>query len=282
MPKFSAEAMLRAIATHAVTNAFSPPSVAREVYLHPLARQMDLSSFKRWYIGGGILANPDRDAIHELLPGVRIYYQYGLTEAGPIVTILKEEDLECGVGSIGRAFLNFEVKILREDLTDADLGQEGEIAVRGPAVMPGYYNQSGATLAVFHDGWLRTGDGGVMDANGFVYFKDRMKDMVKTGGLNVYSQEVERVLAQHPAVREVAIIGIPSEKWGEEVTAIVVLRPGCSVIDIELIAFGRESLAGYKVPKRVFFIPYEEMPINFSGKLIKRELRARFFPPNQK
>jgi len=173
------------------------------------------------------------------------------------------------------------VKILRDDLTDADLGQEGEIAVRGPAVMPGYYKQPDSTRAVFHDGWLRTGDGGVMDANGFVFFKDRMKDMVKTGGLNVYSQEVERVLAQHPAVREVAIIGVPSDKWGEEVTAIVVLRPGSSVTDIELMAFGRENLAGYKVPKRVFFIPYEEMPINFSGKLIKRELRARFFPPNQ-
>ena len=102
--------------------------------------------------------------------------------------------------------------------------------------------------------------------------------MVKTGGLNVYSQEVERVLAQHPAVREVGIIGMPSEKWGEEVTAIVALRPDRSVDADELIAYGREHLAAYKVPKRVLFIPYEEMPINFSGKVMKRELRARYLP----
>lgn len=281
LSKYSAEAMLRAIAAHRVTNAFSPPSVAREVYLHPLARELDLSSFRRWYIGGGILVDQDRDAIHALIPGLRIYFQYGLTEAGPIVTVLKEEDVERGAGSIGRAFINFEVKILREDSSDAELGEEGEIAVRGPAVMAGYYKRPEATQAVFHDGWLRTGDSGVMDAQGFVHFRDRLKDMVKTGGLNVYSQEVERVLVQHPAVREVGIIGMPSEKWGEEVTAIVALRPGRSVDADELIAYGRESLAAYKLPKRVLFIPYEEMPINFSGKVMKRELRARYLPANR-
>lgn len=142
--------------------------------------------------------------------------------------------------------------------------------------MPGYYKRDEETKAVFHNGWLRTGDTGVMDEGGFVYFGDRLKDMVKTGGLNVYSQEVERALAQHSSVQEVAIIGLPSDKWGEEVTAIVVIRPGCKLDADELIGFGREHLATYKVPKRVVFIPYEEMPINFSGKILKRELRARF------
>lgn len=278
LPKYSAEAMLRAIAAHRVTNAFSPPSVAREIYLHPLARDLDLSSFRRWYVGGGVLADQDRDAIHALIPGVQIYFQYGLTEAGPIVTVLKEEDVDRGAGSIGRAFINFEVTILRDDLSMAELGEEGEIAVRGPAVMSGYYKRPDATQAVIHNGWLRTGDSGVIDADGFVYFRDRLKDMVKTGGLNVYSQEVERILAQHPAVREVGIIGMPSEKWGEEVTAIVALRPGRSVEADELIAYGREHLAAYKVPKRVLFIAYEEMPINFSGKVLKRELRSRYLP----
>jgi fatty-acyl-CoA synthase len=115
-----------------------------------------------------------------------------------------------------------------------------------------------------------------MDENGFVYFGDRLKDMVKTGGLNVYSQEVERVLAHHSSVQEIAIIGLPSDKWGEEVTAIAVSKPGCALSAEELIAFGRQHLAAYKVPKRVIFIPYEEMPINFSGKLLKRQLRERF------
>jgi fatty-acyl-CoA synthase len=278
LPKYSAEAMLKAIAEYRVTNAFSPPSVAREIYLHPLAGKLDLSSFRRWYIGGGILAEQDRRAIHALIPGVRIYFQYGLTEAGPIVTVLKPEDAERGGGSIGRAFINFEVKILRYDLSDAELGEEGEIAVRGPAVMAEYYERPDATRAVFHGDWLRTGDSGVMDANGFVFFRDRLKDMVKTGGLNVYSQEVERVLVQHPAVLEVGIIGLPSERWGEEVTAIVVLRPGRTANAEELIAYGREHLAAYKIPKRVIFIPSAEMPISPTGKVLKRELRARFSP----
>lgn len=278
LAKYSAEAALRAIAAHGVTNAFSPPSVAREIYLHPLAREVDLSSFRRWYIGGGILADQDRAAIHALIPGVRIYFQYGLTEAGPIVTVLKEEDAARASGSIGRAFINFEVKVLRDDLSNAAVGEEGEIAVRGPAVMSAYYKRPDATDAVFHDGWLRTGDSGVVDEGGFVYFRDRLKDMVKTGGLNVYSQEVERVLAQHPCIREVGIIGLPSDKWGEEVTAVVALRPGRALDAGELIAYGREHLAAYKVPKRVIFVPYEDMPINFSGKVLKRELRARYLP----
>ncbi|MGE4340577.1 MAG: class I adenylate-forming enzyme family protein, partial [Pigmentiphaga sp.] len=268
--------MLRAIAAHRVTNAFSPPSMAREVYLHPLAQELDLSSFRRWYIGGGILADQDRNAIHALIPGIQIYFQYGLTEAGPIVTVLKEKDVVSASGSIGRAFINYEVKILRSDLSDASIGEEGEIAVRGPAVMPGYYKQPEATEAVFHDGWLRTGDTGTMDEAGFVYFHDRLKDMVKTGGLNVYSQEVERVLVQHPYVREVAIIGLPSEKWGEEVTAIVSLRPNRTLQAEDLIAYGREHLAAYKVPKRVIFLDYASMPISLSGKLLKRKLRDRF------
>ena len=275
LPKFSPEAMLRAIATHRVTNAFSPPSMARDVYLCPLARELDLTSFQRWHIGGGILAPLDRDAIHELMPQVRIFYQYGLTEAGPIVTVLKEEDYARAPGSIGRAFINFEIKILREDLSDAALLEEGEIAVRGPAVMKEYYKRPDATAEVFHDGWLRTGDTGLLDEGGFVHFRDRLKDMIKTGGLNVYSQEVEHALAKHPAVREVAILGLPSSKWGEEVTAVVVRHDGATLAAEELIAFGKRHLAAYKVPKAVIFIPYPEMPINYSGKILKRELRQR-------
>ena len=130
-----------------------------------------------------------------------------------------------------------------------------------------------ATQAVFHEGWLRTGDMGAMDENGYVYFRDRLKDMVKTGGLNVYSQEVERVLQKHPAVREVAIIGLPSDRWGEEVVAVVVARDGQQIVENELIAFAKQNLASYKAPKRVVVIDYAEMPINYSGKILKRELR---------
>jgi fatty-acyl-CoA synthase len=269
----SADKMLDMIAAHGVTNGFSPPSMAREMCLAAQNRPERLASFRRWYVGGAILSGADRDRMHALVPGVRIFYQYGLTEAGVIVTVLKEEDYDTAPDSIGRPFVNFEVKIAREDLSDASLGEAGEILVRGPSVMEGYFERPDATAAAFHQGWLRTGDMGVMDANGYVFFHDRLKDMVKTGGLNVYSQEVERALQKHPTVREVAVLGMPSDRWGEEVVAVVVARDGHEVIEADLIAFAKETLASYKAPKRVLTIAYEELPINYSGKLIKRDLR---------
>lgn len=272
---FSPEAMLRHIADDRVTNGFTPPSMARDVYLHPLVGKLDVSSFKRWYVGAGALSRQDRDAMHSAFPGVQIYYQYGLSEAGVIVTVLKEKDYEKAPGSIGRAFLNFEVKILRLDLTEAAIGEVGEIAVRGPSVMKGYYKRPEETAAVFHNGWLRTGDMGSKDENGFIHFHDRLKDMVKTGGINVYCHEVEQALLKHSAIREVAVIGLPSAKWGEEVTAVVVLRDGATATEDELVAFGRGELAGFKAPKRAIILAYEELPISQSGKVLKRDLRAR-------
>ena len=276
LPKYTPEGMIRTIEEYRCTNAFMPPSMARDIFSNPLARTADLSSFERWYVGGANLSRKDREAMHALIPGVQIYYQYGLTEAGVIVTVLKEKDYEKAPGSIGRAFLNFDVRVLREDLTAAEPGEVGEIAVRGPSVMQGYFNNPEATAAVFHDGWLRTGDMGSMDEQGYVHFHDRLKDMVKTGGLNVYSQEVEQILLRHPAVREAAIIGLPSEAWGEEVTAVVVLHDGSALGAADLIAFAKKELAGYKVPKQIHFVPYDQMPINYSGKIMKRDLRQRF------
>jgi fatty-acyl-CoA synthase len=274
MTEYGAEKMLDMIAEHGVTNGFAPPSVAREMCIAAQRDPQRLRTFRRWYVGGAVLAGPDRDRMHALVPGVKIFYQYGLTEAGVIVTVLKEEDYHLAPDSIGRPFLNFEVKIAREDMSDAAVGESGEILVRGPSVMDGYFERPDATAAAFHDGWLRTGDMGAMDANGYVYFHDRLKDMVKTGGLNVYSQEVERALQKHPAVREVAILGLPSERWGEEVVAVVVPRDGRQVQGDELIAFAKQHLASYKAPKRVLCIEYAELPINYSGKIIKRDLRA--------
>lgn len=274
MTEYNVEKMLDMLAEHQVTNGFAPPSVAREMCIAAQHRPERLASFKRWYVGGAVLAGPDRDRMHALVPGMKIFYQYGLTEAGVIVTVLKEEDYHLAPDSIGRPFVNFEVKIVRDDLSNADFGESGEILVRGPSVMDGYFERPDATAAVFHEGWLRTGDMGAMDANGYVYFHDRLKDMVKTGGLNVYSQEVERALQKHPAVREVAIIGLPSDRWGEEVVAVVVPREGQQVVGDELIAFAKQHLASYKAPKRVLAIEYGELPINYSGKIIKRDLRA--------
>jgi len=275
MTEYSAPKMADMIERHKVTNGFAPPSMARELCQAAEAAPHKLATFRRWYVGGGVLALKDRERIHALVPGSRIFYQYGLTEAGPIVTVLKEEDYGLAPDSIGRPFVNFEVKIATADMADAPCGEPGEILVRGPSVMEGYFKRPDETSAAFHNGWLRTGDTGAMDENGFVYFHDRLKDMVKTGGLNVYSQEVERALQKFPAVQEVAVIGLPSEKWGEEVVAVVVARDGATVVAEELIVFAKAQLASYKAPKRVIVIPYEELPINYSGKIVKRTLRAR-------
>ena len=165
--------------------------------------------------------------------------------------------------------------MLREERTEGPRGTVGEIAVRGPAVMGGYFNRPEETAKVFHDGWLLTGDLGVMDDGGFITFHDRSKDMIKTGGLNVYSQEVEHVLARHPAVREVAVIGTPDAHWGEMVTAVITLHDDRSATADELIAFARQDLGGYQTPKRIVFMSYDELPKNYLGKILKRELRTK-------
>jgi fatty-acyl-CoA synthase len=215
----------------------------------------------------------------DCVPGVEIFYQYGLTEAGPIATVLKDEDYHKAPDSIGKAFINVEVEIHDANGQVAPPGEVGEIVLRGPTVMLGYHNRPDATADVLDaDGWLHTGDLAHMDSNGYVYFYDRLKDMIKTGGLNVYSQEVEAVLSKHPDIREVAVVGLSNERWGEEVTAIIVLKSNCLPDQDSILVHARERLASYQIPKRIEFIAYEEMPFNHNGKILKRELRERFQP----
>lgn len=271
--EFTPEDWIATMAREQVTNAFTPPTMIRQILRHPLARQVDWSSFRRWYSGAGILPDHERAEMTQLIPGLEIYYEYGLTEAGPIVTVLKPQDAGRAPGSIGRAVRNCEIRILREDRSVADPGEVGELVVRGPAVMPGYFNRPEESARVFLDGWLLTGDLASIDGEGFVFFHDRSKDMIKTGGLNVYSQEVEHVIATHPAVREVAVIGLPDDTWGEAVSAVVTLHDEVTLGAADLVAYARERLGGYQTPKRVIFMPYEALPRNYLGKIIKRDLR---------
>lgn len=273
--EFTADAWIDMMQREHVTNGFTPPTMARQVVKHPNVGKADWRRFRRWYSGAGILPRHEREEMESLNPGLCIYYQYGLTEAGPIVTVLQPEDYDLAPGSIGRAVRNCEIRMLREDRTDAPPDTVGEIAVRGPAVMSRYFNRPEETAKVFHDGWLLTGDLGVMDANGFITFHDRSKDMIKTGGLNVYSQEVEHVLAKHPAVREVAVIGTQDDHWGEMVTAVITLHDGMSANENDLISFARRDLGGYQTPKRILFMSYDELPKNYLGKILKRELRTK-------
>jgi fatty-acyl-CoA synthase len=197
------------------------------------------------------------------------------------VTRLRPEDMfDLALdGSIGQEMLLNDVSIRDESGHEVGDGVAGEICVRGPNVMLGYFHRPEATAAVFRDGWLRTGDL-ASKHSGYFMFHDRLKDMIKSGGENVYSAEVEQALYTHPAVAEAAVIGVPSEQWDEEVRAVVALKPGRHAGERELQDHCRLRLAAFKVPKRILFLPLDRIPVNPSGKIMKRELRAQALGPD--
>jgi acyl-CoA synthetase (AMP-forming)/AMP-acid ligase II len=183
--------------------------------------------------------------------------------------------------SCGRACPGIDVRIVDDAGKEVGVGQTGELVARGANVMRGYWNNPKETNLAFRDGMFRTGDIGYQDAEGYFYILDRLKDMIVTGGENVYSGEVEAVIYQHPAVREVAVFGIPDPKWGELVMAFVVLKPDATLTADELISFCRLSLANYKVPRRVEFSE-TDLPKNGSGKILKKNLRERFWTDRER
>lgn len=255
------------------TNSFAPPTMARQIAKYPGADKADWSRFKRFYSGAGILPRHEREELEALCPGLGIYYEYGLTEAGPIVTCLQPEDYERAPESIGRAVRHCEIRILDEERRPAPAGEIGQVAVRGPAVMSQYFGRPVETAAAFHEGWLMTGDLAAADEAGFLSFHDRSKDMIKSGGLNIYSQEVEQVLSHHPSIREVAVVGLSDGHWGEKVVAVITLHDGREESEGDLIAYARKRLAGYQTPKEIMFMSYDAVPKNYLGKILKRELR---------
>lgn len=254
------------------TATFTPPTMIRQI-LDESSGSDDWRSFRKWFSGAGILSEQDRAEMSTRCPQLRVYYEYGLTEAGPIVTCQRPEDYLLNPASIGRAVQHCEVRLITDDGTNAPIGTVGEIVVRGPAVMRGYWQQPQETDRVLKNGWLHTGDLATMDGHGYLVFHDRLKDMIKTGGLNVFSQEVEAVLASHSQIAEAAVLGIPDERWGERVVAVVSLKSGCHASAEEIISFAKTKLASYQVPKDVIFKTVFELPKNYLGKTLKRELR---------
>jgi fatty-acyl-CoA synthase len=274
MRRFDEEQAAQLIEREQVTNGFFIPNMVRRMLISGAWTRHGTDSFRRLYVGGATFRMPDKEAVREALPSVRIYYQYGLTEAGPIVTRLRPEDMfkpELD-GSIGQEMLLNDVSIRDEDGHEVPDGTAGEICVRGPNVMLGYFNRPDATAAAFRDGWLRTGDV-ASRRNGYFMYHDRLKDMIKTGGENVYSAEVEQALYAHPAVAEAAVLGVASKEWDEEVRAVIALKPGAAVTEKQLQDHCRGRLAGFKVPKRIVFVSLDRIPVNPSGKIMKRELR---------
>jgi len=212
----------------------------------------------------------------QVLPNVKLVQVYGLSEAGFLTGLLDHEHTEDKLTSCGRPCLGIDVRVVDQSGREVETGQTGELVVRGGNVMRGYWNNPQETAHAFRNGFFRTGDIGYQDANGYFYILDRLKEMIVTGGEKVYSGEVEAVIYTHPAVREVAVFGIPDPKWGELVMACVVLKPGKTLSADELTAYCRRSLANYKIPRRVEFSD-TELPKSGSGKILKKVLRERFW-----
>lgn len=256
------------------TNTFTPPTMIRQI-LDAGRPGDDWSSFTKWFSGAGLLSAGDRKEMLALREGLEIYYQYGLTEAGPIVTCQSQEEFKLSPASMGRPVRHVRVKVLAEDGSEVPVGGVGELFVQGPNVMPGYLGQPEATALVLKDGWLKTGDLVALDAHGCLTFHDRGKDMIKSGGLNIFSQEIETAIATHPEVSEVSVVGVTDSKWGERVVAVVSLKSNAGASTEAILEHCRGRLASYQVPKEVIFMPVSEVPKNYLGKTLKRELRAK-------
>jgi len=222
----------------------------------------------------------------EVMPHTRFHHAYGQTESAPILTMLDPDrhipDIPAGkFGSCGQALMGVELKIVDEDDYEVPAGTVGELCARGDNVMLGYWRQPEMTRHALRNGWLHTGDGARMDDEGFVYIVDRVKDMIISGGENVYSAEVEDAIYQHGAVAECAVIGIPHEKWGEQVHAIIRLNDGHPADEAAIIEHCHAYIAGFKCPRSVEFRS-EPLPLSGAGKILKTELRKPFWEEQEK
>ena len=263
--------LLQTIETEQITKLFCPPTVWISLLRHPDFEKRDLSSLRKGYYGASAMPVEVLKEISKRLPELRLWNFYGQTEMAPVATILKPHEQLTRLGSAGRAGLNVETIVVDDSDQPVAPGEVGEIVHRSPHAMAGYWQDPERTAQAFKNGWFHSGDLGVIDSDGYLAVVDRKKDMIKTGGENVASREVEEILFAHPAVAEVAVFGISHPYWVEAVTAALVLKPGAGVEAEELIAYARTRLAGYKVPK--YLVVVDSLPKNPSGKILKRELR---------
>jgi acyl-CoA synthetase (AMP-forming)/AMP-acid ligase II len=279
---FDAELVFKTVEEYRVTNMFAAPTMVKLMVDSPAVDRYDHSSLRAVNYGGGPMLVEDlKQAIRKL--GPRLVQLFGQAESPMTITYLPHRDHVLDgtpeqmkrLASAGFARTDVEVKIFGADDEELSPGNMGEIVTRSDLVMGGYWRNPEATADTLRTGWLHTGDIGYLDERGYLYIMDRSKDMIISGGENIYPREIEEVLIRHPAVREVAVIGAPDPKWGEAIKAVVSIVEGQSVTAEELIAFCKEHLAGYKKPRSVVFV--DELPKNNYGKVLKRELRAKFW-----
>jgi len=277
--EFTPTGVLEAIEAGA-SHMFIVPAALQMVVQHPRAATTDFSNLKYLMYGAAPMPLELLKEAVRTMPTTKFLQAYGMTETSGTISILPPEDhsLEGNqrMRSAGKACPGVEIEVRGPDNAEVPRGEIGEVCIRSPSNTAGYWRLPEATAKTIDaDGWLHTGDAGVMDADGYVYIQDRIKDMIISGGENVYPAEVESAIYGHPAIAEVAVIGVPSAKWGEEVKACVVAKPGMEVDAADVIAWTRERIAAFKAPKSVDVIPV--MPRNASGKILRRELRAPYW-----
>ncbi|MFT5577334.1 MAG: long-chain acyl-CoA synthetase [Paraglaciecola psychrophila] len=283
IPSFNADNFLDAIERFRVTATVVVPTMLNTLLQHPTINDYDVSSLRLLTYGASPMPEALMRGAMAKFPDIAFLQSYGMTELSPVATMLLPK-YHCFEGpnagrirSAGQAVLNADIAVVDETGKAQPQGVVGEVCVRGPMVMQGYWRQPELTKQVVRDGWMHTGDAGYLDEEGFLFLSDRIKDMIISGGENVYSTAVENVLYRHEAILECAIIGIPDEKWGEAVHAIVVLKEAAIATEQELISHCRATLAGYECPKTVAIIS-GELPKSGVGKILKAELRKPFWP----
>jgi long-chain acyl-CoA synthetase len=280
--RFDAGEVLAAIEAYGAGVGLFVPTMLNHMLNHPRFSDFDLSSLKQVNYGASPMPQALLRQAMERMPGVRFYQGYGMTEASPLLTVLEPDDHvlegpEAGrLSSVGRTVYHAEIRIVDTEDREVPPGTVGELVARGPNIMKGYWNLPELTAEALRGGWYHTGDAGYEDEDGYIFLVDRIKDMIVTGGENVYSVEVENAIYRHLAVKDCAVFGVPDKEWGEAVHAVVTLKPDASTSEAELIAHCRALIAGYKCPKSVE-IRDEPMPLSGANKILKSELRAPYW-----
>jgi long-chain acyl-CoA synthetase len=277
---FSPVSYLTALQEHRVTVSLLVPTMINAIVNEPRVREFDVSSLRLLAFGASPMPVDRLKAAMAVFPNVTFIQLYGMTETAPFATALRYDERIVGgpeqisrrLASCGREIPGVEARVIRPDGSEVTPGEVGEIVMRGPNIMKGYWRQPEVSAETLRGGWMHSGDMATVDEEGYIFIVDRLKDMIITGGENVYSTEVENVMYQHPAVLEAAVIGIPDPHWGERVHAVVVLKEGQSVEPDALADFCRRFIAGYKIPRSFEFV--DALPKTGSGKIQKAEIRA--------
>ncbi|KDN16431.1 long-chain-fatty-acid--CoA ligase [Amycolatopsis rifamycinica] len=282
LPAFDPVGVLRAVERHRAKQIMLVPTMIQLLVDHPDAGTFDVSSLELLTYGASPISEALLDRARTAFPAARFAQAYGMTELSPTTTILGDEDHDDPAlrRSAGRAAPYARIRIVGETDQELPSGEVGEIVVAGDHVMAGYWKKPAETAAAIRNGWLHTGDAGYLDERGYLFVVDRLKDMIISGGENVYSTEVENVIAKHPAVSQVAVIGLPDDEWGERVHAVVTLLPGTTLTAAELREFCRQAIAGHKCPRSLEIV--ERLPMSAAGKILKRDLRNSRAVPAEK